>query len=382
MHIQEYVETTNQTFQELPFNIVDAAVLCALFYGRIENVIEGENKHDSKHGVPVRDFYKQEYFAGMFSDGITDEENKKMLTAAAASPRFRDIKVHNVVVKDDPKTDLQFAAATFAIDTDTDFVCFRGTDGSLHAWREDFDMVFMEEVPSQSEAVEYLNSNYNAPAAEGMAKNIYVAGHSKGGNLAIYSATMCSDNIKNMIKTCYSFDGPGFKESVLEMLQEEWNKKYINISKVVPYKSIIGSIMSDSQNARVVKSAGIILEQHSLYNWEVKDNDFVYVENASNTTEIFDDTLTKWISGATEDQRRVFVDVVFDLFEENNLESVNDLKNAKPAALKDILGSLKGIPHEDSEVMSHLISSLFRSAVRANVANMRDHFGLDSPEDV
>ncbi|MBQ0079745.1 MAG: DUF2974 domain-containing protein [Eubacterium sp.] len=389
MHIQEYVETNNLTFDKAPFNNVDAAVLCALFYGRIENVIEGENDCDARRGVPVREFYKQEYFPGMFSDGITDQENKALLTTAAASPRFRDIKVYNVEVKDDANSDMQFAAATFSIDDNTDFVCFRGTDGTIHGWKEDFDMVFMDEVPSQGEAVDYLNRHYDIADSGELCQSLYVAGHSKGGNLAIYSSTMCADTVKGLIKTVYSFDGPGFKEDVLAALEDEWKKSPLDIKKFMPRDSMIGTIMSDNQDALVVKSDALLILQHSLYTWELEDNDFVYADNRSGLSEIFDDALSEWIHGASAAQRRTFVDVLFSVFSENELDTVNDLKSVKPADIRKILSSIKDVPEEDHEVMSELLSALLRSVVhtnhthvRANVVNFMGNFGLDSPEDV
>ena len=39
-----------------------------------------------------------------------------------------------------------------------------------------------------------------------------IGGHSKGGNLAMYAALQCEEEIQEKILTVYDNDGPGFPE--------------------------------------------------------------------------------------------------------------------------------------------------------------------------
>ena len=86
---------------------------------------------------------------------------------------------------------------------------YRGTDHSVIGWKEDFNMTFCSAVPAQMEAVHYLRKV--AHRTEGP---LYVGGHSKGGNLAIYAAAHVSPDVQKRIKTVYNNDGPGFQEDV------------------------------------------------------------------------------------------------------------------------------------------------------------------------
>lgn len=40
--------------------------------------------------------------------------------------------------------------------------------------------------------------------------SLIITGHSKGGNLAIYSAAMCRNSVLSRIVGIYNYDGPGF----------------------------------------------------------------------------------------------------------------------------------------------------------------------------
>ena len=72
-------------------------------------------------------------------------------------------------------------------------VVFRGTDRTLTGWREDFNMLYLKNVPSQEDALKYLEE-----AASGNVGDIYVCGHSKGGNLAMYASAYSSTPMRVM----------------------------------------------------------------------------------------------------------------------------------------------------------------------------------------
>lgn len=79
--------------------------------------------------------------------------------------------------------EIQFAAMTVDLPDGTHIIAFRGTDGSLTGWREDFAMSFESPVPAQAAAQKYLEHHLMQDAGD-----VIVTGHSKGGNLAVYAA--------------------------------------------------------------------------------------------------------------------------------------------------------------------------------------------------
>ena len=72
-------------------------------------------------------------------------------------------------------------------------------------------MSFIMPVPSQEAAVEYINST-----CQYIRGRLYIGGHSKGGNLAIYSAVKCSERVRKKIDCVYNNDGPGFDVNMIK----------------------------------------------------------------------------------------------------------------------------------------------------------------------
>ena len=94
---------------------------------------------------------------------------------------------------------------TFLLDDGTMFLAFRGTDNSLVGWKEDFKMTFQQTIPAQRLAQQYVRS-----VALEFPGDMILGGHSKGGNLAVFSAARSSPMIQSRIVKVYNNDGPGF----------------------------------------------------------------------------------------------------------------------------------------------------------------------------
>lgn len=47
------------------------------------------------------------------------------------------------------------------------------------------------------------------------AGSVWVGGHSKGGNLAVFSAACTFPDITPRIRAVFNYDGPGFSQAVL-----------------------------------------------------------------------------------------------------------------------------------------------------------------------
>lgn len=149
MNILDYVKNTTRTFEEMPLNPVDSLVLSQLSYARLEFAEpKPENLRDClRRGVTVADFFRNEWFEKIFCDGISDSDNMNLMAYAVASRRYRNLKIRDIVGDFDKSSEKQFGAMIFRLDANTDFVAFRGTDGSMLGWKEDFNLSFMNEVP-------------------------------------------------------------------------------------------------------------------------------------------------------------------------------------------------------------------------------------------
>ena len=362
MIVHEYIRNAHQTFAEKPFNDIDSMVLTQVLYAKIEAQLDAKGIDRTNPGLSIRDYFYAEYFDDMFNDGIADEENLQLYAIISASRRYRDIKIKHVAAISDPVEELQFAAATFEIDEQTDYVCFRGTDGSMFGWKEDLKMAFNEEIPSQASAVRYLNKHYGEKA-DSPATKLILGGHSKGGNLAVYASFMADDTVRSKLVEVHSFDGPGFKNTVIERFNEIGSA--CEIVQYVPQTSIVGMMLASTGERVVVKSKASGINQHAAFTWEIENDEFVKLEKTDSQSLFFDRTISDWIMKASEDEREQFVEVLFDLVRECGVETVNDLKELPASKYMEVYKIYTKLDAENKAIVSEMFQSLFKSAVWA-----------------
>ena len=92
------------------------------------------------------------------------------------------------------------------------FVSYRGTDGTLVGWREDF-MLSFRVTEAQRQATRYLAAA--AQAAVARDSHLYVGGHSKGGNLASFAAASVPPELSDRLLVVWSNDGPGMDPAIM-----------------------------------------------------------------------------------------------------------------------------------------------------------------------
>ena len=233
-------------------------------------------------------------------------------------------------------------------------MAFRGTDNTLVGWKEDFNMTFMETVPSQKEAVEYLNM-----VASKHKGKLYIGGHSKGGNLAVFASAFCEPEIKERIVSVYNNDGPGFSEQVLK--SDGYRHMKERVQTYVPQSSVVGMLLNHEEMIHVVKSTQISLWQHDPYSWQIMGPDFQYLETIDTSSQLMDKTMKNWLSGLTVEQRAAFVDTMYDIFHSTNAKSLKELKENK---IKNIAILLKAFSNTDAntrKMMNDTLSAFFSS---------------------
>lgn len=317
-----------------PFNAVDSLILAWLSY--LHFPCDALTDASGWGGVPLQRLFRAECFEAMFSDVWDPASTRRLLTAMAASPRFRDARVCGFTEQLDEEEGKQFAAVSFQLTPGLAYVAFRGTDSTLVGWKEDFNLAFKFPVPSQEEAARYL-----ARAAGHLAGRILCGGHSKGGNLAVYAASMCPDQeVRARVARVYSHDGPGFLASVLE--RPEFREMAPRVDKTVPQSSVVGMLLESQEDYGIVRShqAGVL--QHDPFSWEVEAGAgrFRPVERLSADGVYMDKTLNGWIAQMSDEERGRFTDALFEVLSASDAGSLDEIKadwqNSVPAIARKL----------------------------------------------
>ncbi|MBQ9959673.1 MAG: DUF2974 domain-containing protein [Oscillospiraceae bacterium] len=355
-NIIDYCESELRPFTEHPFSEVDSLVLSQLAYIQFENAVPARMQ---RLGAPtLRDLYRAELFAGMFEGIRVPQLNRSLLAACAASPRMRDVQLCGYVSQLDIAAEKQFAAVTFLLPDSTVYVAFRGTDGSLVGWKEDFNMAYQTPVPAQEQAALYL-----AKALKVFSRSRFrVGGHSKGGNLAVFAAMQAPDSAKARILDVFSHDGPGFRKDIFA--SPAFASVSGQVRKTMPQSAVIGMLLQSQEQYTVVKSDEFWLGQHEPFSWQVENGSFSRADAITDASEFLGETLADWLETLPDDKRQTLVDTVFSLLEATGATTLDELSDNWQQSIAAVYEAGKALDEQTRSWLYSVFVQLGKIAVK------------------
>lgn len=381
MYLLDYLGSEFSSFDEVPFGPVDSAALSQVCMVRAEGLVPAldETKRgrlaQAAHNLLPRaratarfvDLLRAERYADMFT-GLAPARVKDNLLALAASPRFRELELHEYAATFDVDAQTQFAALTFSRGKDFSYVGFRGTDTTITGWRENFNMACNAEVPAQRAALAYLEA-----VARRTKGRLIVGGHSKGANLAAYAALKASDGVQERIARVYLHDGPGFKEGAVS--DEEWARLAGRIHRTVPQESVVGMLMECPVPAHVVRATSHGFDQHSPFTWEIEGADFVYADKLADSSQLFDTVMTEWLSQYSDEEAAAIVDALFKAVEASGTTNASAIFFSGLKIVPLITRAAQNIDEGSRAVLTAALGSLAEITARNAGKEIMERFG-------
>lgn len=354
------------SFEESEFNEVDSLILCWLSYVALDGIVPEECSEITS--LTIRET-AEKFFATHELDRILvstvsfTKTSAVLLQKMAKTKRFENIRLTGFVNRIDYEQESQFCAMTVLLKKGLSYVLFRGTDDTLVGWKEDFNMSFLPVIPAQSMALSYLES-----VANRIWGKLYVGGHSKGGNLAIYAGVRSAYRIRRRILTIYNNDGPGFYD--IKNLGAAYEEMIPKISNYVPEASIIGVLMEHAGELTVVKSNNKGFFQHDALSWEILGPHFVELDTLSSSSVMFNQVTTNWLKEVSKEERENFVDTLFGILDATRAKSIDDLNAEKAKIANMVLKEITGLDKETKTMLAKTLSALFKegnNVIKANI---------------
>lgn len=317
MSIFDYVDYyKDYMFNDKNFNEVDNVIFSTLAYINYNGIVS-YNKSNKLTIKEVGDLFFNKYNKKNKYNIIAVKEALKLFKKVKDTIRYKDILMYSYKYIGNEES--QFSAVTFEINNNLCYVAFEGTDQLISGWKEDCKMAYKFPVDAHKYAIKYLNSNFLFSN-----KKLIVGGHSKGGNLAQVSSMYCNYFVKKKILKIYSNDGQGLRKAQIE------SKYYASIQDkfihIIPQFSIVGLLLRHDQNYIVIHSTKPGGLAHCTSYWKVEDSHFVR-DDLSPFSKILDEGIIKWLDKYDDEKREKFVDSVFSILEENNVQSLLQLKS-------------------------------------------------------
>ena len=346
------------SFYDKEFTVLDALALTELAYLPFEDLVPAE--------ISVQNYISLQHLAEQFEEkfqgkypplGMVNAHRLKLLSYLSSFKRYKHIKAlgfANDVSLDSQK---QFAAITYQIRPKEYLVVFRGTDDSIIGWKEDFHLTYMKEIPAQLAARDYLKE-----VLDKLDGKVWLAGHSKGGNLATYAACHVETSIQDRIQKVYSFDAPGLHSSI----RNSDNFKAIEgkILSIIPENSIVGMMLETPETDLVVKSKTFGLLQHLMVSWEIEGDQFKVVPKVTEDSIQVDQTLKSWTASLSEEELRDFFDLFFGLFIEADIHRFGDITVDTPVKIQKLIENRRNLTPEQATMMDRLSRQLIDTRIQ------------------
>ena len=157
-NLMDYLDWRGDLTLEIsPFNEVDALILAELSFVDFDGIVPPP---ELGRGLPLCEaaeaFFARHGGKDVPMGVLVPDTISKMLRKLMTSPRFRNMTLNGYTALLDDSIEQQFAALTIDLGNGSIYISFRGTDDTIVGWKEDLNMGFLEEIPSQKQAVEYV----------------------------------------------------------------------------------------------------------------------------------------------------------------------------------------------------------------------------------
>lgn len=348
------------TFSDNRLNAVDNFILCMVTYIDYHRIFTNYNPHVK---------FNMAQAAEEFCDHTTDKDVhlgvlmpskniRKIFELMGKSKRFAPVEISDFVNEIDYQQEMQFCAVTYHLTDREIFVCFRGTDDTLIGWKENCKLSYLDKIPAQDRAVKYLET----VAGKYPNKKIYVGGHSKGGNLAKYSAIYCDDTIKDRIAFIFNNDGPGFRSEVIDKKRLALVES--KIRNYIPQSSLFGQMFESHGMKTIVKSSGKGIYQHDCFLWQVRGAGVVSLKNLSSMGEKHNQLFESRIMSVPMEKRQEVVDIFFDIIKQTGAKTLLDFSESKFSKASMAVKGVRQLDKEQKALMSMLVAQLLDIKVK------------------
>ena len=357
MNIFGYLEYRGDVpLRDAPFNDVDNLILAELSYTDFGGIVPEDGREISIAEAFERFFQNHTREEILASKSYTARA-PLLMEEMSKGARFRDTRLAFYQSENDMQTELQFGAVTFLLPDGTAYAAFRGTDGTLVGWKEDFRLSYLLGTESQKRAAAYLDR-----VGQRLGRPLRTGGHSKGGNLAMYAAACCSPETRERLIAIYNNDGPGFRPEFLR--QEGYEQILGRIVSIVPDTSVIGMMMESGKAPRVIRSSASGIVQHDGFTWETRRDGFEPAE-LSDTSMVIRRMLEGWLDETDDAARKALTDTVFSLLEATGEATFSGINDALWKNMGTMVSSARNLPKGSLKELGRLVTRLGQNGVRA-----------------
>ncbi len=352
------------SFKVSPFNHIDSIVLCQILYAQLDTIVPSDLKKTISLSTAAQNYFDSK-LNKINLGALINKKTADFFYSVGQSERFSNILLCGFRNIYDEKKEIQFAAMSALLPTGELCVIFRGTDDTIVGWKEDFNMSFLSPVPAQEHALTYLED-----VSAHFYKKIYVMGHSKGGNLAVYSSAFCNSKTSKKIISVFDNDGPGFLKEINDQKCVKHNSKRVH--SVIPESSIVGILLErHNKPTYILSSEKSSILQHDIFTWQLECNQFIIAPKQNITGEVTSKAVETWLHSISKEKREEFVNDLFSVLSATKAKTLQELNDDWVKNSMLIIKKMRDMD-KDTKNKTYEILKVFFHAVQINIPPLKD----------
>ena len=168
---------------------------------------------------------------------------------------------------------------------------------------------------------------------------------------------MQTPRTQNKILEITSADGPGFDKDIIET--NEYKSILDRIHTYIPQSSVIGRLLEHEEEYRIVESIQKGIMQHDIYSWQVEGPKIKSIAEVTNQSEMVNGVVRSWLKSTSPEQRKNFIDIIFQILNTTNAHSVHELSIRN---LGKIMDTYNNMGDKEKKEIKDILKILFKTS--------------------
>ena len=186
---------------------------------------------------------------------------------------------------------------------------------------------------------------------------VWITGHSKGGNLAVFAGAYLLARQQKRLVTVYNNDGPGFSARFLA--GDGYRAVAPKVRKFLPESSIVGAFLESETESHIIESSGVAINQHDPLTWQISGSHLVAAAERSSFGRHSDAVIDGWLETLSDSDRKKLTELVFTVLHSSDNHTLEDIKNTPLwANLSSMARTYAGLGKEQRQFFDDAVKRL------------------------
>ena len=126
---------------------------------------------------------------------------------------------------------------------------------------------------------------------------------------------------------------------------------------------MVGRLFEHRAEIRIVRSRARGFLQHIPFYWCISGSDFIYTGSFGRSSRMFAETMRNWISGPDDEEKKMFVDALFDLLSDAGIRTTGEM-HLDSGKIRRLFGSIRSMPERNRKNFFRWIGRLLKESGR------------------